>query len=138
MGEPVVVDSDVLIDASRCAAGAVEYLAQAESQHTLAISIITEMELVVGCRSKAELRATERFLGRFQRLTLSDGIAKMALELLRRYRPSHGLLIADALIAATAILLQAPLVTKNQRDYVFISGLTLLPYPSATQLQPQP
>jgi predicted nucleic acid-binding protein len=42
---------------------------------------------------------------------------------------SHGLLIADALIAATAVVLDAPLISKNQRDYQFIAGLNLLAYP---------
>jgi predicted nucleic acid-binding protein len=53
-----------------------------------------------------------------------------AVDLLRRYRLSHGLLIADAFIAATALVLDTPLVSKNQRDYRFIAGLTLLRYPN--------
>jgi len=50
--------------------------------------------------------------------------------LLREYRLSHGLLIADSLIAATAITIAAPLATKNQQDYKFIKGLQLLSYPN--------
>jgi predicted nucleic acid-binding protein len=42
---------------------------------------------------------------------------------------SHGLLIADSLIAATALTLGTLFVTKNQRDYRFIAELQLLPYP---------
>lgn len=49
--------------------------------------------------------------------------------LLQQYRLSHGLLIADALIAATATETGIPLISKNQRDYRFIEGLQLLPYP---------
>ena len=45
-------------------------------------------------------------------------------------KDSHGLLIADALITATAMSTQQPLVTKNQRDYRFIKGLDLRPYPN--------
>jgi predicted nucleic acid-binding protein len=48
---------------------------------------------------------------------------------LRRYRLSHGLLIADSLIAATATYLDEPFVSKNQRDYRFIANLKLLSYP---------
>jgi len=51
------------------------------------------------------------------------------VELLRMYRLSHGLLIADRLIAATAIVWSYPFVTKNQKDYRFIQDLNLLPYP---------
>jgi predicted nucleic acid-binding protein len=42
---------------------------------------------------------------------------------------SHGLLIADALIAATALYGDQSLISKNQRDYRFITGLQLLSYP---------
>jgi len=42
---------------------------------------------------------------------------------------SHSLLIADGLIAATALVIDKPLASKNQRDYRFIAGLNLLPYP---------
>ncbi|WP_392533314.1 hypothetical protein [Nostoc sp. C117] len=52
-----------------------------------------------------------------------------AVNLLWSYRLIHGLLIADSLIAATAIVGNYPVITKNQRDYRFIQGLNLLPYP---------
>jgi hypothetical protein len=60
---------------------------------------------------------------------ISELISGKALELLQQYRLSHGLLIADALIAATALSLNCPLASKNQRDYRFIIDLDLLPYP---------
>ncbi|MEQ8969267.1 MAG: PIN domain-containing protein [Coleofasciculus sp. C1-SOL-03] len=49
--------------------------------------------------------------------------------MLSLYRLSHGLLIADSLIAATAIVYNCPFITNNQRDYRFIQGLNLLSYP---------
>ena len=39
--------------------------------------------------------------------------------------------VQDALIAATAITHRLPLLTKNQRDFQFVPGLKLLPYPKA-------
>lgn len=86
------------------------------------------MELIVGCRNKTELRMLDEFLNRFQVLTITERISLKATQLLREYRLSHGLLIADALIAATALALDQPFITKNRRDYAFISGLNLLPY----------
>nr|MDQ2686882.1 PIN domain-containing protein [Armatimonadota bacterium] len=63
----------------------------------------------------------------------SDGTLSAALprpaDRCHRYRLSHGLLIPDALIAATALVHDIPLLTKNQRDFRFIAGLRLLPYP---------
>ena len=48
---------------------------------------------------------------------------------MQTYALSHGLQIPDALIAATALAFNIPLLSKNQRDYRFIVGLSLLPYP---------
>lgn len=87
------------------------------------------MELIIGCRDKAELRAVDRFLARFALVKVNEQISGTALQLLRRYRLSHGLLIADALIAASAIASGTSFVSKNQRDYRFIADLDLLPYP---------
>ena len=129
MRDFILVDTDVLIDAGRGLTQAVACLELIEQQAALAASTITQMELIIGCRNKTELRTLERFMSRFHIMKLSAPIADAGVDLLRRYRLSHGLLIADALIAATSLAAGAPLVTKNERDYRFISGLDLLPYP---------
>jgi predicted nucleic acid-binding protein len=125
----VIVDTDILIDAGRGISDAIACLQEIEQESSLAVSVVTEMELIVGCQSKAELRTLERFLNRFQVIQLNEQISNIAIDLLRRYRLSHGLLIADSIIVATALSLNEPFVTKNQRDYRFIAGLQLLPYP---------
>lgn len=108
---------------------AVACLVLVQERGTPAISIITEMELVVGCRNKSELRVVDGFVRRFQVVKLNALISDAALALLHEYRLSHGLLIADALVAATALSLDRPFVSKNRRDYAFIPGLRLLAYP---------
>ncbi|MHC1726633.1 MAG: type II toxin-antitoxin system VapC family toxin [Syntrophobacteraceae bacterium] len=85
--------------------------------------------LLVGCRNKKESKALERFISSFQVLKLSESISEKAVALLKSYRLSHGILIPDALIAATALDLDCPFVTRNQRDYRFIDQLRLLTYP---------
>lgn len=124
-----MIDTDILIDAGMDIPQAVNCLKQHEQKTQLAVSIITKMELVVGCRDKNELRETEKFLTRFEIIAVNESTSEKADELLVKYRLSHGLLIADSLIAATAITWDCPLVSKNQRDYRFISELNLLPYP---------
>ena len=91
------------------------------------------MELIVGCRDKNELSSLEHFLERFQIISLNEHISDTATDLLKKYRLSHGLLIADSLIAATAIVSDIPFISKNQRDYRFIEDLNLLPYPKPFQ-----
>lgn len=129
MTDLVLVDTDVLIDTARNIGDAIACLEQIDRQASLAISAISQMELVIGCRNKAELRTLDKFLAHFQVLKLNEQISDVGIDLLRRYRLSHGLLIADALIAATALSQSIPFVTKNERDYRFIAGLHLLPYP---------
>jgi predicted nucleic acid-binding protein len=127
--EPTIVDTDILIDVGRDVEEAIASLEQIEERSPPTISVVTQMELLVGCQNKTELRKLERFLRRFDVVKLNERISDTAVELLRRYRLSHGLLIADALIAATALSLDISFVTKNQRDYRFITGLRLLAYP---------
>ena len=62
-------------------------------------------------------------------IKINDGITDTAYALLVRYRLSHGLAIADSLIAATAIVTAQPFATKNLKDFKFIKGLALRPYP---------
>ncbi len=84
------------------------------------------MELVIGCRNKSELQKLNKFLKNFQIISLDVEISKNALELLKKFRLSHGLLIADSLIAATALTYNLPLATRNVRDFKFIPKIQLL------------
>jgi predicted nucleic acid-binding protein len=129
VAEIILVDSDVLIDVGREVEEAISCLDSIERHSSPAISAVTQMELIVGCRTKTELRKLDRFLLRFQVVPISETISDRSVDLLHRYRLSHGLLIADAIIAGTALTLGSPFVTKNQRDYRFIDKLQLLPYP---------
>lgn len=124
-----VVDTDILIDAGRGVPDAVDCLKNIRASSTLAISVVTQMELLIGVRNKTELGALDKFLKQFQILPLDEAASDQSVELLRLYRLSHGLLIADSLIAATALVRGVPLISKNQRDYRFIFGLNLLAYP---------
>ncbi len=90
---------------------------------------LPKMELIVGCRNKLELGHLNRFLSRYQILQINENISALTVELIKTYRLSHGLLMPDAFIAATAIIGNLPLLTKNQSDYRFISQLNLLSYP---------
>jgi len=124
-----IVDSDILIDVARGEADAVNCLLRLEKTSALALSAVTQMELIVGCRNKKELEDLEKFLNRYQLLKITGQISDRAVDLLTHYFLSHSLLIADGLIAATALVYSEALITKNQRDFRFIAGLNLLPYP---------
>jgi predicted nucleic acid-binding protein len=129
MASSTIIDTDIIIDVGRGIPDAVNCLQELKSSSRLAISIITQMELIVGCANKVELQTLEKFIQQFDVIRIDQPISDKAVELLRLYRLSHGLLIADGLIAATAIVWEYPFITKNQRDYRFIQNLNLLPYP---------
>ena len=68
----VLFDTDVLIDASRGVPDAVAALSGAARKYDVAISAITRMELIVGCRDGRELRDTESFVKRFRVLPIDE------------------------------------------------------------------
>jgi predicted nucleic acid-binding protein len=125
----ILIDSDVLIDVSRGVPEALKTLQRIEVDDEPAISVITQMELTVGCRDLRELRSLEKFLEAFSIFKLNEVISDLAVDLLRRYRLSHGLLLADSLIAASALVNEVPFVSKNSKHFRFVDGLTLLSYP---------
>ena len=111
-----LVDTDILIDAGKEIPEAVNCLKALQSGSGIAISTVTELELVVGCRNKQELHDLEKFLQRLDRIRLSSEISVKATELLKQYRLSHGLLIPDGLIAATAIAHDLPLIRACRHE----------------------
>lgn len=129
----VLVDMDILIDVLRLIASTIAILQATEALSMLCISAVTQMELIVGCRNARELKNLERFLQQFKIISITEAISKQAAQILKQYRLSHGLLIPDALIAATSLVPGYPLLTKNQRDYHFIHSLNLLPFNSSLE-----
>ena len=126
MKSAALVDSDVLIDFTRKLEESIALLRRLETDGKVMVSDISRMELFVGARNKQELSQIEKSLQRFTPLPLNEAISHRAVELIKAYRLSHGLLIADALIAASALMWDIPLATKNRRDFQFIDGLRLL------------
>ena len=86
MYDLIVIDTDILIDVSHKTDKAISYLESLETNYQLAISLITQMELLVGCRDKQELAVLDKFLKRFQVVKLNEPISNIAIDLLRQYR----------------------------------------------------
>lgn len=124
----MVIDTDILIDLGNGVAEAMARVKTEALTNKLTISVITKLELLVGCQNQTEMRSLEQFLVQFEVIPLSTAIGNQAVNLLKQYRLSHGLLMPDALIAATALTLDCSLLSKNQRDFRFIQNSKLLPY----------
>ena len=78
MNTITIVDTDILIDAARRSVRRLTVW-MILSKVRIGISVITQMELFVGCRNKTELQNTERFLQRFQVLKLTEHISDTTL-----------------------------------------------------------
>jgi len=124
MRDNFMVDTDVIIWHMRGNEHARQSLYGLESP---AISIVTQMELVQGLRHKQEQIALHRFLDLlgFDVFPISEVISQRALFLMEEWRLSHQMLIADALIAATAIEHGRSLLSGNSKHYRFLESLKL-------------
>ena len=132
----ILIDSDVLIEVLRQSAVATAELLRARTAAPLAVSVITRMEIVVGSNNRESLQRTEKLLRTVRVLPLNEEISAAADALVTQFHLSHGMRLADALIAATALVYDVPLLSRNQRDFRFIPGLKLLPYPPAAPTTP--
>ena len=125
----VLVDTGPIIQALRQHKPTVQLLRGLASRDHIVISIITRLEIYAGMQNE-ERYATQKFLFRFIAYDLNRSIAERAGTLIATYhRIGYTLGVSDAIIAATAINYQIPLLTFNTKDFSFISGLTLYPLP---------
>ncbi len=120
----MLVDTDVIIWYLRGENKAVSFV---DGLGSFAISAVTYMEVLHGIRDKVELKEWKGFIKdrNIQVLPVDQDITSKAIYWMEAYVLSHGLRLADALIAATADIYGKDLVTGNIADYRFIHGLTL-------------
>jgi predicted nucleic acid-binding protein len=117
----LLLDSNVLIDVLRGERKALDWLeAQGE---TLAISVITWMELLVGCEAH-EGERVRAWLQTFRQLGLEQAVAAEAVACRRELR----MRLPDAVILATARCHGLRLATRNTRDFPERLGNVLVPY----------
>jgi predicted nucleic acid-binding protein len=96
-------------------------------EHIL-IPSVTFMELLQGTRNKTESLQLKKKLKAYHIIHFNEITSRLAIELIEQFRLSHGLLIPDAIIAATAISFNLKLFTYNRKDFFFIPGIRLYEY----------
>ena len=90
-------------------------------------SAITETELIAGNEcNKFEIKTRILdFLSNFTKVPVDNQIAVKAGD----FRRIYGIRIPDAIIAATAYILKATLITRNAKDFEKIKEITIkIPY----------
>ena len=116
----LLLDTNILVDVLRGEAVALAWL---EQQQNPRISVITWIEVLVGCRD-GESEAVQAWLASFPRLPLDEAISQETVKLRQR----HGLKVPDAIILATARCLDLTLASRNHRDFPLTLGGVLHPY----------
>lgn len=119
-----LLDTTVAIDHLRGSPPAVDLLSGLiDAEEALLASEVVRFELLAGVREK-EIEALEQFFSAISWVPVGEEVARAAGSLAQSHRRSHsGIDDADYLIAATALLLEADLLTTNVRHFPMIAGL---------------
>lgn len=123
----ILVDTDIMIDYLRGYKPGVEFIE--EKFQFIAVSVFTEMELIIGCRNKDEIKKLKEFLKHFTSISADKNILSDAVKILSGSYLSDGVEIIDSIIAATAKNKKMVLYSKNIKHYKNIKSLKLVkPY----------
>jgi hypothetical protein len=119
-----VLDTTVAVDYLRATAPAVELLdGLVDGEEAIVASEIVRFELLAGVREQARA-VLESFCSVLSWLPVDEEVARLGGELARHYRRAFpGIDDPDYLIAATALLLDAELLTTNVRHFPMLEGL---------------
>ena len=117
-------DTDILIWVQRGNKKASRIIDQNQERK---ISILTYMELMQCPSSKEMQKITKDFLVEFnfEVLPITENIGHRAAIYIEEHSLSTGMRAGDAIIAATAVENNLPLVTGNNRHFKAIKGLAL-------------
>jgi predicted nucleic acid-binding protein len=89
---------------------------------TGAYSIISKIEILGFNQTAAEESQARLLLSRLQEFPLTNEIVEQTIQI----RKARRLKLPDAAIAATAIVHQLPIVTRNTSDFSAIAGLNCI------------
>jgi predicted nucleic acid-binding protein len=119
-----LIDTTIAVDHLRGVSPAADLLtALIDTGDDLMASQLVRFELLAGIRDR-ELVAFEEFCSALRWVEVTENVARVAGQLARRYRKSHsGIGAVDYLIAATAIVIDADLLTTNVRHFPMFTKL---------------
>ncbi|MFZ5570598.1 MAG: type II toxin-antitoxin system VapC family toxin [Thermodesulfobacteriota bacterium] len=121
MPNPILLDTDVLVDFLRGHEKAVAFVNEFSSQ--IILSSIVVAELYAGAKGNAELTILENLISLFRVVPFTAEIAKIGGLYKRDFGKSHAVGLADAVQAATANAEKAELKTLNLKHYPMLNGI---------------
>ncbi len=121
MSKAILIDTDVMVDFLRGHPKAVAFV-ESHSGVTLLSSIVVA-ELYSGVKGDCELTILDDLVAFCRVVPVTREIARAGGIHKRDYAKSHGIGLADAIVAATAIAEKADLKTLNVKHYPMIKNL---------------
>lgn len=121
----ILVDTCVFVDCLRGRQDALAFLEQLPGVGL--VSVVTIAELAVGARNRSARALVDDVTAGCRVIELNVATARLGGDFKRRFRPSHGTDLLDALIAATAKQAGARLATVNRKHFPMFDDL-LVPY----------
>ncbi len=113
----ILIDTDVLIEYLRGNEVVVKKIRENYSKGIrFCFSPITKAEIIAGLR-KGEEEITSNLFSLMECLKIDDKIGHKAGEYMKRFKASHSMEIADALIASSAYFNSISLWTYNKKHY---------------------
>lgn len=116
-----LVDTSILISHLRGDTQATKFL----TEESIAISVISVVELIQGCRNPKELAQVQSLISDLEILHIDYSISNHASKLVSDLFLSHGLKFLDALIAATAMQSNLILKTQDAKHFKYIKNLSI-------------
>lgn len=121
MGKGYLIDSNAVIEflgGTLPRAGS-EWLQQIVDQNLHHLSVINQIELLGFNGTPEEMQPLQEFINSSSVLSLSDEVVQKTILLRREYK----IKLPDAIIAATALVHDLTVVTRNTSDFEKMEGL---------------
>lgn len=119
-----LLDTTVAVDHLRGVAPAVDLLSRLiGGEEAVGASEVVRFELLAGVRD-TEIEALEQFFSALSWVPVDEAVTRTAGLLARKHRKAYsGIDDVDYLIAATALVVDADLLTTNVRHFPMLAGL---------------
>ena len=124
MEKKYLIDTNVIahLFAEKLPVAGKEFVKKAIDENFV-ISVVVEIEVLTYNEVPEKMPLIEEFVSLATVLPLDKAVTQKAIELRRSKRK---LKLADAIIAATAIIYELTLITNNTRDFLNIAGLHIV------------
>lgn len=123
------IDTAIFIDYLRGSERAAVAVVRARSSGEVPIHAVVAAELVSGVLNRSELRRTAALISTCRLVVPDESDVRRALRMLEKHVLADGLDWHDCLIAATALRLDQPVVTPNEKHFRVFRGLEVIkPY----------